>query len=149
MKYKNSKKYKLNTQYLEVEFKCDVVDKSRFKSINYDIDFWYDNHSEYAKSEVNQHYKNIKRYVGKNLDTKIFFDRFIGIQNTPIQTKINRDFFNRYEFVFFFNSDPLLFQPTEYFNNLSHKIQKEFFADNPKFKGKKIKIKQIIEQHKI
>lgn len=141
MNYDGGLKYKMTPKYAEVEFTCDVVDKTRFNSINYDIGFWYDNHSQYAKSEVNKHYKDIKRYVGKNIDTNIFFDRYISIQNTPIQTKINKDFYNRYQFVFYFSSNPLWFEPTEYFDDLSKKIQKEFFADNPKFKGKKTQIK--------
>lgn len=141
MKRERGKKYKLNTQYSEVEFKCEVVDRTRFNSINFDIHFWYKNDDELAKSEVNNHFKKVKRYIGQNIDKNIFFDRYIGIQQTPIQTRINREFFNKYEFVFYFNSDPLLFKPTDYFMKLSDNIQKEFFANNPKFRGKKVATK--------
>ena len=129
--------YKINANYNEAVYKCSVVDMSNRKSINYDIQFWYKNEDEISKDEVKAHFKKVKQIVSQNTDYNIFYDKFISLDDIPTNTKTAKDFYNKYQFVFFFKNRLDYFAATKYFTELSEKIHQNCFANNHKFKGKK------------
>ena len=137
VKNSQGRKYKLNVKYQEAVFLCDVVDMNNRKSINYDIQFWYNNDDEKSLSEVKAHFKKVRQVVSQNTDYNIFGTRFISLSDTPVNTKTARDFYNKYQFVFYFKNPTEHFGATKYFTELSEKIHQNCFANNDKFKGRK------------